>query len=516
MRRRMISAGLLAMVVAAIAGWAQETDDDQPEPLTDFRTWTSSGGTYTLEAAMLKFEDGQVHLLRRDGTTRAVAMEKLSKEDQKFVRSELAKLKKAERAGRSGAGKQGRGRAADGEPPPERASTGGRRPGGPAGAADWPGWLGPHRDGKSPDTGLLKQWPEGGPPLLWKATGIGRGYSSVTVVDGTVYITGMLGSSEVITALDMEGKPKWQAENGPAHDRDYPGTRSSVTYDGGNLYVLSGRGRLGCFDASSGAGKWAHELSEFGGEVPGWAYAESVLIYKNLAVVTPGGSRCIVALDKKTGRPVWASSGFQAGAQYGSCIAVQYEGAEMIVAGTAEGIVAVDAGDGHLLWANPFSAGNTANCPTPAYADGYVFWANGYGKGGICLKLSVRGKQVTAAPAWTTGEMVCHHGGYIIHEGYIYGNHSEGWSCLDLRTGQQQWRARGVGKGSLCYADGMLYLFAEDGGRAALATCSPEGLEIRGQLRVDGQEMSWAHPVVIGGRLYLRYEDNLYCFDVRA
>jgi outer membrane protein assembly factor BamB len=169
-----------------------------------------------------------------------------------------------------------------------------------------------------------------------------------------------------------------------------------------------------------------------------------------------------------------------------------------------------------MLWSNPFSANNTANCPTPAFADGYVFWANGYGQGGICLELQVRGERVAAAPAWTSREMVCHHGGYVIHEGHIYGNHAESWVCLDLRTGQRKWRERGVGKGSLCYADGMLYLFAEDGGHAALATCSPQGLELRGELTVDGEEKSWAHPVVIGGRLYLRYADNLYCFNVRS
>jgi outer membrane protein assembly factor BamB len=495
MKRRMIGASILAAILAAALVGAQENGDDESEPMTEVRTWTDASGQFTVEAAMLKVADGAVHLQKADGQVTKVPLGKLSKDDQKFVRDELAKRKKTGRTGRS-----------------DRSSSG--RATHTAGGENWPGWLGPNRDGKSPDTGLLKQWPEGGPPLLWKASGIGRGYSSVTVVDGLVYISGMIGDNEVLTALDMEGQQKWQVENGPAHTQDYPGTRSSATYDSGNLYLLSGNGRLGCFDAATGKSQWAHELSEYGGEVPGWAYAESVLMYKDLAIVTPGGEHCIVALDKKTGRQVWGSQ-FRAGAQYGSCIAVNYQGAEMIIAGTAEGIIGVDAGDGHLLWGNPFSAQNTANCPTPAYADGYVVWANGYGKGGICLRLNVRGKNVTATEAWTTNDMVCHHGGYIIHEGHIYGNHAEGWVCLDLRTGERKWRERGVGKGSLCYADGMLYLFAEEGGHAALATCSPRGLELRGDVTVEGQEMSWAHPVVIGGRLYLRFEDNLYCFNVR-
>ena len=187
----------------------------------------------------------------------------------------------------------------------------------------------------------------------------------------------------------------------------------------------------------------------------------------------------------------------------------------MIVTGTRKGIFAVDADSGNLLWSNDWSAGNTANCPTPAYADGHVFWSNGYGKGGVCLRLKKENDSVAVDVAWTTKKLVCHHGGYVIHEGYIYGNHGVGWTCLDLKTGEQQWNERAVGKGSLCFADDMLYLFSENGGQAALANCSPDGLKLSGEVKVEGNGPSWAHPVVAGGRLYLRYDTHLYCFDVR-
>jgi outer membrane protein assembly factor BamB len=169
-----------------------------------------------------------------------------------------------------------------------------------------------------------------------------------------------------------------------------------------------------------------------------------------------------------------------------------------------------------MLWQNGFSAGNTANCPTPAFDNGYVFWANGYGKGGICLKLTSAGNTVKAAEAWTTRNMICHHGGYVIHQGYVYGNHEGGWTCLELATGKKMWQERAVGKGSLCFADGMLYLFSESGGQGALATCSPEGLELKGRVKVEGRGPSWAHPVVAEGKLFLRYDKNLYCFDVKT
>ncbi len=379
-------------------------------------------------------------------------------------------------------------------------------------AAEWPGWRGPNRDGKSPDTGLLKAWAEGGPTLLWQVTGIGRGFSSVAVIGGSVYITGDTDGKLVLTALTMDGKAKWKVPIDRAWTSNPSGARSTPMIDGGRLYLLSGNGVLACLNARTGKRHWARDLTQLGGRPGGWGYAESVLIHKNLAVVKPGGENCIVALNKTNGRGLWASKGFRAGPEYSSCLAFTHNRIPLIVTGTRSGIVCVSATSGRLAWANRFSANNTANCPTPAYADGHVFWANGYGKGGICMKLSARG----AAEAWRTDDMVCHHGGYVIHEGHIYGNNGGGWACLELKTGQTKWRERAVGKGSLCFADGMLYLFGEGGGRAALATCSPDGLEITGRVTVRGSGPSWAHPVVIGGRLYLRYDDNLYCFDVKA
>ncbi len=380
--------------------------------------------------------------------------------------------------------------------------------------AEWPWWLGTNHDGKSPDVGLLEQWPQGGPQLLWKADFIGHGYSNVAVSNGIVYTTGDVDGKLVVFAFDGQGQLQWKTEADAAWTRSRPGSRATPTIDGGNLYLLSGNGVIGCFHAATGAKQWTRQTKEFGGRSGGWGYAESVLILGELAIVKPGGENCIVAVDKHTGETVWTSSGFNTGPEYGSCLPVNYQGHSIIVTGTRAGLVCVDASDGKLLWSNDWSAGNTANCPTPAYADGHVFWSNGYGKGGICMKLRIDGGRVAADVAWTTKDLVCHHGGYVIHEGRIYGNHNGGWSCLDLKTGEVLWNERAVGKGSLCFADGMLYLFGERGGKAALATCSPDALEIKGTVTVEGSDPSWAHPVVIGGRLYLRYDTNLYCFDV--
>jgi len=381
----------------------------------------------------------------------------------------------------------------------------------------WPGWRGANRDGKSSDTGLLKAWPTEGPALLWTVNDIGKGFSSVAVVNGTIYTSGDVSGRLFVFAIDAHGNHLWKADHDKACNINPPGSRSTPTIDADSLYILSGNGVVGCYDRSSGQPKWKRAFIEFKGAPPDGGCSESVLIYKNLAIVTPGGSQCVVALDKATGQTVWATSGYDAGAQYCSCIAFTHQSVPMLVTGTREGLLCVSPDDGSILWSDDFCTGNTFNCTTPVYSDGYVFWSNGSRiKGGVCLKLTVSNDKVTAHRVWTTRNLASFHGGYIVHEGCIYGNHANGWVCLDLATGQKKAQNRGVGRGSLCYADGMLYLFAERGGTAGLMTCSPEALELKNTFKVKGAGPSYAHPVVTGGRLYLRYDTNLYCYNVIA
>jgi outer membrane protein assembly factor BamB len=378
-------------------------------------------------------------------------------------------------------------------------------------SADWPTFHGANRDNKSPDTGLLKEWPAGGPKQLWKVDTIGKGFSAVTVADSTVYVTGDVGNGCSLFAFDLTGKQKWKADAGQGWDKNYNGARGSATIDGGMAYVVNGHGVLTCIDVKTGQKKWSQAAKDFGGGPGGWGYAESPLIYKTAVVFKPGGSSCIVALNKQTGALIWKSSGFNAGPEYSSCMSFTLGNQDFITAGTRGGIVCVNATTGAKAWINDFSANNTANCPTPAFGDGYLFWSNGYGKGCICLKPGPTGATV----AWQGQQMVCHHGGYVIQEGYIYGDSGK-CVCLDLKTGDVKWSEGVVGKGSLTYADGMLYLFGEKNGQVALLPCTPEKPQVKGQFSVAGAGPSWAHPVVIGGRLYLRYDTNLYCFDVKA
>lgn len=456
----------LALVLAVGLCLAQE----------DFRTWTSAKGTM-IEAQLVRQTGNAVFLRTRAGQSMQIDKQSLSVADRTY----LSRL------------------------------TSGSVVSAAASGGDWPQWRGANRDGKSSDTGLLKSWPADGPSQIWKGDGIGEGYSSVAVVDRNIYVTGGVGDNLVLFAYRDDGRLQWQAEVGAVWRKSYAGSRATPAVSDGRVYVLSGNGTIGCHSTDTGRKLWAREMSEFDGRPSGWGFSESILVTDELAIVTPGREKCMVALDKKTGRTRWESPGNRGDPHYCSPIAISHGGNDMIINGTRNGLFAVRPSDGRVLWSSDFSAGNTANCCTPAFSDGYVFWANGYGKGGVCLHLS----GTDAREVWTTRDMVAHHGGYVIHDGHVYGNNGGGWACIELQSGKTVWNGRGVGKGSLCFADGMLYLFSEDGGQVGLAPASPDGLELKGSFSVAGEGKSWAHPVVARGRLYLRYGDNLYCYDVQ-
>lgn len=381
----------------------------------------------------------------------------------------------------------------------------------------WPGWLGKNRDGHSPDTGLLKGWPEGGPKLLWKLDNLGSGWSSVAVADDRLYITGTPGDQQILYCFGLDGKEIWQVEQSPrcSHDKYY-GARSTPTVDGDRLYVTGGDGLVTCHDAADGQILWKRDLvKELGGKVGGWRYAESVLILDNLAIVTPGGKQAVVALDKTNGKDVWKSP-VSATAGYSSCIVLRDPGSTIVVNGSQSGLLAVDAKTGVEVWKHDFAAGNTANVPTPAFADGHLFWAVGYGKGAICFRVSHEDGKWRFAEAWTSKDLNCHPGNYVVVQGRVYGKGKGGLACLDLKTGTTLWTERKIPAGQTSWADGRLYVFADSRGVASLVEPRDSEGKLGGRIQVDGEGASWAYPVVAGGRLYLRYDTNLCCFAVKA
>ncbi len=397
-----------------------------------------------------------------------------------------------------------------------------------ASAADWPQFHGPNRDNKSTDTGLLKTWPEGGPSRVWETAGIGEGYSTVAIVGERIYTTGAIDGDCVITALDMEGNKVWTRKNGKAWDRSYPGTRSTPTITDGLLYHLSGIGNLICLEADRGDVVWSvNILEQFNGRNITWGLAESPLVVGDRVICTPGGENVsMVVLDRMTGKVVWKCTGAQDRPGYASPILVEHQGLRQIVTAMSESIVGVRLSDGKLLWRYPHKVYADENITTPLFHDGFVIVSGCVRKGTTSLELQVSGGECSVDVHWHNGTLDNKQGGIVLLDGRLYGYaetqvRQGPWVCIDFESGETIFQSAPVESsykyknGCLTYADGMLYLYA-DNGNMALVKPTDAGFELAGRLKIEdpGERPTWAHPVVFGGRLYLRYGDKLGVYRV--
>jgi len=382
-------------------------------------------------------------------------------------------------------------------------------------AASWPQWRGPNRDGISKETGLLKQWPAEGPPLVWKASGAGGGYSSFSVANGKLYTMGLRGEREYVVAFDVAtGKEAWSTPHGSAFRNDRgDGPRGTPTIDGDRVYALGGSGDLTALDARTGKIVWSKNvLREFGGSNITWGISESPLVLGDKVLVNAGGpGASIVALNKANGALIWKSQSDKAG--YSSAIPVEINGTTQVVFFTAERAVGLDAKDGRLLWEYGRPANDTANVATPIARANRVFISSGYGTGGGVVEIKADNK---AQEVWFTKDMRNHHSSSVLIGDYLYGFSESILTAIRFDTGDIAWRDRSVGKGSLVYADGNLYCFSENG-VVGLVEATPTGYKEKGRFRLaQGNLPTWTHPVVVGGRLYLRDQDTIYAYDVRA
>jgi outer membrane protein assembly factor BamB len=386
-------------------------------------------------------------------------------------------------------------------------------------AADWPQWQGPDRTRISKETGLLKEWPAGGPRLVWTANGLGSGFGSMAVAGDRVFLQGMRGKNSVVIALNRsDGKEAWSKALGAPQTNDRgPGPRGTPTVDEDRLYVLTENGDLACVK-TDGTMVWQRNiLKDFGGSQIRWLISESPLVDGPHVVVTPGGPGAgMVKLDKMTGKTVWTSKDLSDTAGYSSIIAADVQGVRTYMTFTASAGVGVRASDGKVMFRYTEAANRTANIATPIYADNKVFFTSAYGTGGGLLNLTVQNGEVAATEAYFTREMRNHHGGVVLVDGYLYGYSDLILTCLEFATGKMMWRDRSVGKGSVTYADGHLYLQSENS-KVGLAEATPSGYREKGRFDIpDKGYPSWAHPVVSDGRLYVRNQDTLLVYDIKA
>ena len=345
-------------------------------------------------------------------------------------------------------------------------------------AKDWNQWQGEQRQGHSPDTGLLKEWPEGGPKRTWLFDNCGKGYSGPSISNGKIFIMGTREDmTQLICLSEAEGKELWATDVAAVYGNRWgDGPRCTPTVDGEYVYALAGKGDLICAKTSDGSMVWTKNLAkDFGGEVQSWGYTESVLIDGDRLVCTPGGAKgALVALNKTNGDVIWTSAGLTDNAQYSSPIVFEHEGKRQYAQLFMKTLAGVDAENGKLLWKTSFP-GRTAVIPTPIFSDGKVYVTAGYGVGCKQIKLGKEDPEVV----YENETMMNHHGGVILVDGHLYG-HSDykkngGWTCQNFQTGESVWKAGGVGKGAIAYADGMLYCLDEKSGIVALIEASTEG-----------------------------------------
>jgi outer membrane protein assembly factor BamB len=392
----------------------------------------------------------------------------------------------------------------------------------------WPCFHGPQRNNLAADTGLMQAWPQDGPELLWTASCIGHGYSSVTIVGERIFTAGMIDKQTYVTALSLNGKQLWQRLNGKSWEASerqswavpYAGSRGTPTVDGNSVYHLSEMGRLTAFDIRTGEERWRKDLLEiFDADRPEYGYSESVLVQGDTLFCCPGGSGgYMAALEKGTGRTLWVNTDIKDAVGNCSPVFAEINGIEQVITMSANRVLSFNSKDGRLLWDYAFGNKRENNITDVIINKGLVYASSGYGGGSILLRpqRQTNGKFIVKS-VWTSDLLDNHHGGVLLLNGYLFGagHEARGWFCLDFNTGRKMWQS--PGKGSLTYADGRIYCLDEKG-TMSLVRATPERWEEVSSFRLPrgGKGLYWAHPVICGGRLYVRHSEQLFAYNIQS
>lgn len=392
-------------------------------------------------------------------------------------------------------------------------------------AADWPQFRGFNREGKSPETGLMKEWPENGPKLRWAVKGIGAGFAGISIADGLIYTSGLQKKQGVIHALDLDGKVVWKASYGPEWTKCFPGARTTPTIDSGRLFVISGTGNVVSLDAKTGEKIWAVDaFKKFQGQYNILGVTESPLVVEDKVICTPGGKvATIAALDAATGQTVWTCKIDNQKPACCSPVLICRGDRKIIVTMLQDDVVGLDARTGELLWKDPYAdyqdKDSDINLVSPIYNDGMLYTTSGDNDGGAMFELNDDGSQITRK--WIDETLDCQHGGVVKIGNYIYGANSKNiftgnWVCLEWDTGKVMYENKWRCKGATIYADGMLYCYEEKNGNVALVNPSPKGFEIVSSFQVKlGKGRHLTQPAISDGTLYIRHGGTLMAYDIK-
>lgn len=388
-------------------------------------------------------------------------------------------------------------------------------------------WRGPERNGIYPDKGLLKQWPEEGPDLLFRKDSLGNGYSSPVYYEGNIYISGRRDSLDVLTKLSMDGTALWETAYGSAWMNSFPETRSTPTIEDGRIYIMGGLGNVVCMDTDEGKILWEHNThQEFKGEFHRWGMTESLLLTEGAVISSPTGNEtAVVALDKKDGSLIWKSEARGGVRAYASPLMISHKGREILLILSSNDLLAVNPSDGAILWSFDLltyagERGRRNNTNTPLYHNGEIFVSSGYDAESVMLSLLDDGSAVELK--WHNGDLDVHHGGMVLLDGYIYGsnwiNNGKGnWVCQEWESGDVMYEEKWNNKGSIIYADSLLYIFDEKQGNIGLLEPSPEGFNLISSFKLESKAGPyWAHMTIYDQKLFVRHGTILYVYDLKS
>jgi outer membrane protein assembly factor BamB len=386
-------------------------------------------------------------------------------------------------------------------------------------------WRGANRDGKYPDTGLLKSWPEGGPELILKKDGLANGYSSPILYEGMIYISGKRLEEDVITKLDIQGNILWETGYGKAWNQSFPETRSTPTIEDGRIYIMGGLGNIVCLETENGEIIWQVNTHEdHGGEFHRWGMTESLLLTANAVISSPTGEQtAVVALNKTDGSLLWKSEPQGGVRSYVSPMLIEHNGTRMILITSSEDILAVNPETGEVFWKINLTEeygfdGRRNNTNTPLFYQGEIFTTSGYDASAVMIKLSEDGKD--AEVKWSNDDLDTHHGGIVLLDGYLYGsnwlnNGNGNWVCVEWESGKTMYEEKWINKGSIIYADGLLYIFEEKTGHIGLLEPTPEGFKLISSFLPDGGTGPWwAHMTIYQNKLFMRHGTTLFVYDI--
>lgn len=389
-------------------------------------------------------------------------------------------------------------------------------------------WRGPQRDGKYSDTGLLKSWPEQGPALKVSITGAGKGYSQPVVANNIIYVTGIKSNTQdVLSAFDMQGKLLWESEYGLAWAHSYPDTRSTPTIENNRIYLIGGQGMVSCLDAKTGKIIWQKDAhTKYSGQFHRWGVSESVLLTEKAVFYTTGGEETtVVAINKNDGSLLWKTESLGGERAYASPLLIERGGLKIILVQTSNHLIGINAENGELLWdydmvpLHQGKQGSGAHNNTPLYKDGEIFVTNGYNRLAVMFSLSADGRSISVK--WKNDVLDVHHGGVVLVNNNIYGanwlNNSQGnWASIRWADGKTNWETEWHTKGSIIYADGMIYIYEERSGNVALVRPNTEKLDIVSTFRMNyGEGPHWVHPSIYNGLLFIRHGDVVNVYDIK-